>query len=102
MPEDKVVKKDTIKLIYYKPSSEVNIPDDPSLPFQLEVLLWPLELSDKSSKDIRGSERVVMKGATRKVLNDRIKLEKWRKHPRLIHLVLSGPDNKIIEDLWNT
>ena len=87
-----------LKLIRHN-SSNVDVPDDPSFPFKLEVLLRPPEFMTLAFVGLYGgSEEVVVRSMTKEALDTFIVLNKLRKHPRLISLTVTSPEG-IVEQL---
>lgn len=81
-----------LKLIKHN-ACRVDLPDDPSYPFKLEMSLRPPELMIVAFVGLcGGSEEIVVRGKTLDALNKFIESNGFRRHPRLRHLTISGPD----------
>lgn len=87
-----------IKLIMHN-CSNVNLPDDTTLPFKLEASFSPPEFMVMAFIGLYGgSEEIVVRGETKEALAKFIELNKFRTHPRLRRLTITGPDG-IIEQI---
>lgn len=87
-----------VKLIRHN-ASGVNLPDDPSFPFRLEVLLSAPEFMDVAFILIHsGGEKIVVRGMTVEALDRFVKAENLRTHPRLRRFTITGPDG-IVEQI---
>ena len=84
-----------IKLIKFN-SSHINKPDDPTFPYKLEVSLRPPGFMDLTFAFLLGgSEELVVRGMTLEVLEEFITENKFRTHPRLRRLVITGPGGEL-------
>lgn len=80
-----------IKLIQHN-AGGVNLPDDPSYPFKLEVSLRPPEFMLVAFVGLYGGrEKMVVRGLTREVLEKFVEVNDLRTHPRLRELTITGP-----------
>jgi len=87
-----------LKLIKHN-AGGVNLPDDPSFPYKMEMICSPPEFMTMAFIGLfGGSEEVIVRGMTKEALEEFIGKNNYRTHPRLRSLVISGPDG-IIEKL---
>lgn len=92
---DKVIKG--LKLIYHN-AGGVNIPDDSSFPFKLEVYCRPPEFMNVAFVMLYGgSEEITVRAMTKEALNEFVEKNRFRTHPRLRSLTITGPDGVIEE-----
>lgn len=76
-------------------TGRVNIPDDTSYPYKLSVNCSPPEFMDVTFIMLHGgSEEIVLRGMTRAAIDEFIKRNDLRTHPRLRWLVITGPNDK--------
>jgi len=76
-------------------SSNIDEPDDPALPWKLEMTFRPPEFMIVAFVLMHsGSEDLVVKGNTREDLLRFIELENLAYHPRLGRVTLTGPDGQ--------
>ncbi len=93
MPDDS-----ELKLIRLN-SSNVDVPDDPSLPFKLEAVFSPPEFLIVAFICMHGgSEELVVRARTKETMDTFIATEYLRQHPRLRRLIVTGPDG-VLEDI---
>lgn len=86
-----------IKLIRHTGSIR-DCPDDPSIPFKLEVNLRPPEFMEMAFIGLYGgSEEIIVRGETKEALDKFIEINRLREHCRLRYLTITGPDG-VIED----
>ena len=86
-----------IKLIRHN-AGNVNLPDDPSYPFKLEVNLAPPDfLTFHFIALYGGSEEIVVRGKTKEALDEFIDGNNLREVPRLRRLTITGPDGVVEE-----
>lgn len=86
-----------IKLIRHA-GGGVDRPDDPSMPFKLEVVLRPPEFMNVAFVCLYGgSERIIVRGETKEVLDELAAANRFRSHPRLISFTITGPDGVVDE-----
>ena len=86
-----------IKVIYH--TGEVDIEDDPSMPFKLEANFRPPEFMIVAFIGLYGgSEEVIVRDMTLEALNEFAQKNHLKTHPRLRKLTLTGPDG-IIEEI---
>ena|SRR5688572_17197683 len=86
-----------IQLIRHLPS-KVNEPDNPALPFKLEVVLRPPEFMEIAFIALYGgSEEILIRSETKEALDAFLGADDLRKHPRLRRFVITGPEG-IIEE----
>lgn len=84
-----------LKIIYY-PQGRVSVPDDPSLPFLLEVELRSPELMSVAYAMLYGgSERLAVRGRTRAVIDEVCAKLELQGHPRLRSARVTGPDGVV-------
>ena len=84
-----------IKLILHN-ASGVDLPDDTTLPFKLEASFSPPEFMQIAFICLHGgNERIVVRGKTREALEQFVKANNLRFHPRRISLDITGPDNLV-------
>lgn len=82
-----------LKLIRHN-SAGVNLPDDPSFPYKLEIICSPPEFMEVAFVGLHGgSEEVVVRSKTKESLNNFITLNNFKTHPRLLHMTITGPEN---------
>ena len=68
-------------------------PDDPSLPFKLELSLRAPEFMQVAFVMMHGgTEELVARSSTKEELQDWMKDQDIQTHPRLIRWALTGPD----------
>ncbi len=80
-----------LKLIRHN-AGGLNLPDDPSFPFKLEVNLRPPGFMDVAFVGIYGgSEEVVVRGMTKGALYKFVELNQLRTHPRIRRFTITGP-----------
>jgi len=85
----------TIKIIRHRPSG-IDVPDDVTLPFRLEVNLQPPEFMQVAFVCLYGgSEEIVAKGASREDLDRFVNDLKLRDHPRLRWMRVTAPDGTV-------
>ena len=78
----------------------LDLPDNPSFPYKLEISLRPPEFLEVTFILLYGStEEVVIRGMTKEALDQFIEANDIRNHIRLRHLTITGPDGAIIEHL---
>lgn len=76
-------------------SSGIDEPDDPELPWKLEMTFRPSDFMIVAFVLLHGpTEDLVVKGNTREDLVRFIELEGFARHPRLIRMTFTGPDGK--------
>lgn len=81
-----------LKLIHHN-AGRINEPDDPSLPFKLELSLSPPQFMIISFIGLYGgSEEIVVRAKTREALEEFLEQNQLRRHPRLRSLTITGPD----------
>ena len=74
-------------------------PDDPSMPYKLEMSLSPPEFMQVTFVLLYGgSEDVVIRATSRRAIERLITKNDYRTHPRLRRLTLTGPQG-VIEHL---
>ena len=87
-----------LKLIRHN-ASNADLPDDPSLPFKLEANFSPPEFMIVTFIGLfGGSEELVVRSVTKEALDQFMTGQDLRRHPRLRHLTITGPDG-IIEQI---
>ena len=87
-----------IKLIRHN-ATEKELPDDPSFPFKLEISLRPRERDEVLFILLYGgTEEAIVRGVSREALEQLINANDLRNHPRLRHLIITGPDGSILEE----
>ncbi len=80
-------------------SSRIDEPDDPSYPFKLEAILRPPESMVMAFIGLCGGrEELVVRALTKGAMDEFLVANDFRKHPRLRHLTITGP-NGVIEDI---
>ena len=91
---------DGIKLIYHNIAG-VDEPGDPiTLPFKLALNLKASALKGLSVSFYTGKvEEIVVHGARLEALHQFLERNKFRTNPRLINLVIIGPDDEILEQI---
>lgn len=86
-----------LKLIRHN-AGNINLLDDPSFPFKLEAIFSPPEFMTMMFVGLYGgSEEIVVRGMTREVLDKFIEEQKFRTHPRLRRLTITGSDGVVEE-----
>lgn len=81
-----------LKVIYAN-THRINNPDDPSYPYKLYANFRPPEFMQVAFVMLHGgSEEVVVRAMTREAIDECIRQNEWRDHPRLRRLVLTLPD----------
>ena len=86
-PEAKLIRHNT---------GRVDLPDDPSYPFKLEVSLDPPKLmEDEFVKFFGGSEEIVLRGMTKEALDKLVEAGEIRTNSRLRHFIITGPDGVV-------
>lgn len=81
-----------IKLIRHN-AGGVNLPDDPSYPWRLDVNLRPPEFMDFAFILLHGgSEEIVVRGMTKEALEEFVELNGLSDHPRLRSLEITQPE----------
>ena len=84
-----------VKLIRHN-AGKINLPDDPTLPFKLEVVLTAPEFMRVAFVMLHGgSEVAVIRATTLAELEGVIKDYAFRTHPRLGTMVVTGPEGVI-------
>lgn len=84
-----------LKLIKHN-ASRVDLPDDPSFPFRLDLSLRPPEFMSMAFLGLIGStEELVVRGMTQEALGELIERNHFRTHPRLRHMTVTGPDGVV-------
>jgi len=74
-------------------SARVDVPDDPNYPYKLEVNFSPPELMQVAFVMLYGgSEVMTVRALTRKALDRFVEAHGLRRHPRLRHGIITGPD----------
>lgn len=87
-----------IKLIRHN-AGNVDIPDDLSFPFKLQLSFSPPQFMIVAFVCLHGgSEEIVVRGMTKEALDEFITMNNFRRHPRLRNLTITGPDG-IIEQI---
>lgn len=87
-----------LKLIKYN-VGHLDLPDDPSFPYKLEISLRPLERDEAMLIFLYdGTEEIVVRSTTKEALDQFIEANDLRNHPRLRHLIITGPDGSILEE----
>ena len=84
---------DGLKLISH--TGGKNIPDDPTYPYRLDVSLRPPELMFFAFVALYGNEDVVVRGLTLEAIEKFVSVNMLDTHPRLIRLVITGPEGEI-------
>lgn len=88
---------DGIKLIKHN-AGRVDEPDDPSLPYKLEINCRPPEFLTVTFVSLYGgSEELVVRGETLEAINTFVEQHRFRSHPRLRRFVVTGPDGVVEE-----
>lgn len=88
----KVVIPDIILVAHNAES--ICLKDDPAYPYKLEGEFMPPDFMQVTFVALHGgSERFVVRGKTKESLDAFIELNKFKTHPRLISLTITGPDN---------
>ena len=83
-----------LKLIHK--TGAVDIEDDPSYPYKIEVECRPPEFMSFTFVSLYGgSERVVVRGLTLEAVQEFDKVNNFRRHPRLRSLTITGPERVI-------
>lgn len=86
-----------IKLIRHN-AAGINLTDDPSFPFKLEVSFRPPEFMDVAFVFMHGgSEEIVVRGLTLEALEEFSKVNNLERHPRLRRLTITGPNGVVRE-----
>ena len=84
-----------VKLIRHN-ASRIDGPDDPSFPFKLEVSLRPPEFMAIAFMGLYGgSEEIVIRAMTKEGIEECIVRNEMRTHPRLRHLIITGPNGEL-------
>ena len=87
-----------LKVILHN-AGNVNEADDPTFPFKLEVSLRAPSFMNIAFIGLYGAtEELIVRGMTKEALDELIDEQRFRKHPRLIRLILTGPDG-VLEKL---
>lgn len=80
-----------LKLI--KVTGRINLIDDPTFPFRLDVNLRPPELMQVAFILMHGgTEQIVVRAMTRDAIDRFIELNALKTHPRLRRMTILGPD----------
>jgi hypothetical protein len=89
-----------LKLVWYTGGRE-RVPEAPiaqDYPYKLEVNFSPPELMTVAFVMLHGgSEELVVRGKTREALEQLVKRNSFRDHPRLRWLRISAPDGSVEE-----
>lgn len=87
-----------ITVIKY-PGANINRPDDPSIPFKLEINLSPPDFMRVAWVMLHGgSEEMIVRATTREVLEAFVETNaEIKTHPRLRYMRLYGPEGLIQE-----
>lgn len=82
---------DELKLIEH--TGEGKVPDDPSYPYKVEIVLGPPEFMRAMYVMLHGGvERIVVRATTREALEGFLTQTRLRTHLRLHRLTITGPD----------
>ena len=95
MPNTKMKAKDDVieGLKAIRVTGAVNVPDDPSYPYKLEVNLSPPELMQVAFVMLHGgSEELIVRALTREAIDKFIAVNDLRRHPRLRRGLITGPE----------
>ena len=91
MPEENA----GIKLIRHNVTN-VDLPDDQSLPFKLEISLGPDELVKRFFVMLYGNtEEIILRSPTQEALESLIESDNLRTFPRLLRFTMTGPNGTI-------
>jgi len=89
---------DTSGVRVIKITGQYDNPDDPSLPFLLEVALSAPEFMNVAFVlRFGGIEEVIARAATAEELTAWLDEHKVSSHPRLLRWSITGPDSKVVE-----
>jgi len=89
--------KQNFLLVRHSPSG-INEYDDPSFPFRMELYCTSPEFLEFAHDCIHGrGERVVARAMTLDLMNWFIDKNSLRTHPRLVSLIVTGPEGTIEE-----
>lgn len=89
--------KSQVKVIRH-PSSGINIQDDPSLPFKIEVNLRPPDFMNVTFVMLYGgSDEVLARASDRSAVDGFLDKHELRDHPRLRWIRITGPNGAIEE-----
>jgi len=81
-------------------SNQVDEPDDPSMPYKLEALFRPPEFMQVTFVMLfGGTEELVVRGETLEAIQELVEKERYRTHPRLRKLTITGPDDTVVEEV---
>lgn len=87
-----------VKLI--KHTGECNLPDDPSLPFRLDLVLRAPSLASVAFAMIHGgTEVIIARGSSVEELVTWMHERKLRDHPRLIRFAITNPDGEAVYEI---
>lgn len=87
-----------LKLIKHN-ANRIDLPDDPSYPYKLELLCRPPESMAIAFIGLFGGrEELVVRAMTKEALETFIVQNEYRTHPRLSRLTVTGPEG-LIEEL---
>ena len=77
-------------------SYNIDEPDDPTLPWKLEMTFSPPEFMEVAFVLMHGgSEDLVVKAISREALDEFLRLEEqFKTHPRLLRMTFTGPDGE--------
>lgn len=77
-------------------SYNIDEPDDPALPWKLEMTFSPPEFMQMAFVLMHGgSEDLVVKAISREALDEFLRLEaQFKTHPRLIRMTVTDPDGR--------
>jgi hypothetical protein len=97
--EKKII--DGIKAIYHN-ASGINVPDDPSYPYKITAVLSLPEYMEMAYMFLIGpNETVIVRGKTMEAIKEFIKCNGLIDHPRLLSMVVYGPDGEIKEQVFS-
>lgn len=87
-----------VKLIYHN-YSNLNLPDDGTMPYRLEVIVRGDDFMQvaRMGLGIAGPEKIVVLGNTRLAINRIVWLNGYDKLQHLISLTITGPDGVELE-----
>ena len=86
---------DGVKIIRHLPS-KIDIADDPTLPFKVEVSMRPPKFMIVTFVMVfGGSEDVIARGSTRELIDSFLDKSGLRGHPRLRWIRLTSPDGSV-------
>ena len=87
-----------IKLIHA--TGKCDIPDDESYPWRLNIVCSPPQFMTMAFIGIYGgNEKLVVRGKTKEVLEEFVKLNNYKTHPRLTSLKIHQPEINEINEI---